>query len=106
MPFPVTTDVTSYSIGLPPVLHVIAPRVVTWLSRGGWLSQVSPVSVQASEVVQMVPPGPPLVQFRRTRAEKTGPLKPWTENLRKPRWMVGLLSTFILVLVPKLDVGN
>src|SRR3989304_8677369 len=97
MPFPVTTDVTSYSIGLPPVLHVIAPRLVTWLSRGGWLFQVSPVSVQVLSVVQRVPPGPPLVQFRRMRAEKTGPLKPWTENLTKRRWVSGRLSTLPLV---------
>src|SRR3990170_6793803 len=94
-------------MSVPAVLHVIAPRLVTAFSSGGWLFQVKPVSVQASEVVQTVPPGPPLVQDSRRRAEKTGSVKPWTENLKKPRWTAGggPPSTFTLVPVPKLASG-
>src|SRR3990172_429629 len=94
-------------MSVPLELQVIVPRLVTAFSSGGWVFQVNPVSVQESEVVQTVPPGPPLVQDSRRRAEKTGSVKPWTENLKKPRWTVGNgpLSTFTLVPVPKLAVG-
>src|SRR3989304_10456144 len=92
-------------MSVPLELHVIAPRLVTWFSSNGWLFQFNPDSDQASAAVQTVPPGPPFLQDSRRRAGNTGPLKPWTENLRKLRWMVGLLSTLTLVLMPKLADG-